>query len=256
MLLTDEGHQRIAEIAQRHGFSPEAAQTLLAALVAGNGNQAQFNHPELGGMGQWSMGGMLMIGDMFNSGLKFRVDGLAQELSAIVGSIAQLQPPRTAATGWFSQSSIWPEDLGAPTSSGAQNDMQYAVFPAHRRLAVMRGGRLFLYDTGDHLIGGVSQQQGGGNGLSFTSQYGPVSLDSLTDVTGVDPVPVPVVPEPQPAAPAQMPEPVPQSVPDPVVATDDGAIFAKIEQLHGLFTRGILTQTEFDTKKAELLGRL
>ena len=29
-----------------------------------------------------------------------------------------------------------------------------------------------------------------------------------------------------------------------------------IEQLHALLTRGILTQAEFDAKKAELLARL
>jgi hypothetical protein len=30
---------------------------------------AQFDHPDLGGMGQWTAGGMTMIGDMFNAGL-------------------------------------------------------------------------------------------------------------------------------------------------------------------------------------------
>jgi hypothetical protein len=50
----------------------------VAALQRSGGGQAQFGHPDLGGMGQW-MPGMLMIGDMFNSGLKARVDSLFQD---------------------------------------------------------------------------------------------------------------------------------------------------------------------------------
>ena len=72
--LTPEGERIVEDIARRHGFSTDAATSLLRALAAGNGTQAQFNHPELGGMGQWSQGGMIMIGDMFNNGLKARVD--------------------------------------------------------------------------------------------------------------------------------------------------------------------------------------
>jgi hypothetical protein len=32
-------------------------------------------------MGQWSQGGMIMIGDMFNNGLKYRVDSLCNDLT-------------------------------------------------------------------------------------------------------------------------------------------------------------------------------
>ncbi|MFT4013968.1 MAG: SHOCT domain-containing protein [Paracoccus sp. (in: a-proteobacteria)] len=269
MLLTDEGHLRVAEIAQRHGFSVSATEAMLAAMVHGNGSQAQFNHPEFGGMGQWSMGGMLMIGDMFNNGLKFRVDGLAQELSGLIGSSSLFQPARAAGAGLFAASSIWPAELGAPSSSGAQNDMQYAVFPAHHRLAVMQGGRMALYDTGNHLIGGVSQQQGGGNALLFSSQYGPVSLDSLTPVAlpgttpATAPKPAETPAEPPALTASDVASPVPAYAPTAPAprtttrpASDDGSIFAIIEQLHGLFSRGILTQTEFEAKKAELLGRL
>lgn len=234
MLLTDQGQEKLGEIAKRHGFSPDAAEVMLAALLRGNGRQAQFDQPEFGGMGQWSSGGMVMIGDMFNNALKSRVSDLANDLSGLVGS-SELFRPQDAAGG-VSPISPWPADLGAPSSSGAQNDLQYAVFPAHRRLAVMQGGRLSVYDTGDHLIGGVSQQQGGGSSLQFTSQHGPVSLDSLTPVDGA------AAPNAEAAAPA--------------TTTDDSSVFATIEQLHGLFKRGILSEAEFETKKAELLSRL
>ena len=36
--------------------------------------------------------------------------------------------------------SSWPAELGSPSSSGAQNDMSYAYFPATRRLAIRVGG--------------------------------------------------------------------------------------------------------------------
>jgi hypothetical protein len=164
----------IADIAQRHGFSPDAARAIVEALRHGGGGMAQFNHPELGGMGQWAAGGMLMIGDMFNHGLKARVDGLCRDLAAMPAPIpaaAEQQPNH-----W------WPADLGAPSAAGAQNDMRYACFPDQRRLAVMRDGRVRVYDTGDHRIGGFSQQQSGSQSLAFSSQTGPVRLEDLKEV--------------------------------------------------------------------------
>jgi hypothetical protein len=43
-------------------MSTDAVRAILEA--ASGGGMAQFNYPDLGGMGQWSSGGMLMIGDM------------------------------------------------------------------------------------------------------------------------------------------------------------------------------------------------
>jgi hypothetical protein len=170
----------IDEIAQRHGFSPEAARAVAEALRRGGGRMAQFSHPELGGMGQWAAGGMLMIGDMFNNGLKARVDALCRDLAAMPGPIpaaAELQPGQSSGTADW-----WPAELGSPSATGAQNDMRYACFPKQRRLAVMRDGRVRVYDTGDHRIGGFSQQQSGTQSLAFTSQTGPVRLEDLQEV--------------------------------------------------------------------------
>jgi hypothetical protein len=73
----------------------------------------------------------------------------------------------------------WPDELGAPASSGGQNDMRYAFFPEKRRLLVEQGGKKTVYDSGDHQISGVSQQSGQTTSLVFTSQSGPVALDTL-----------------------------------------------------------------------------
>ena len=73
----------------------------------------------------------------------------------------------------------WPRELGRPASSGGQNDFRYAFFPDHRRLAVERGGRVALYDSGEHRIAGVSQEASGDGSLVFTTPEGEVALDEL-----------------------------------------------------------------------------
>ncbi len=73
----------------------------------------------------------------------------------------------------------WPEDLGSPSTSGAQNGMKYAFFPEKRRLLIEANGQVSTYDSGDHRIGGVSQADGGGQSVTFTSQNGEVDIGSL-----------------------------------------------------------------------------
>ena len=150
--LTTEARQIVQNLAGAHGVSANAIEVLLHALAAGNGTQAQFNHPELGGMGQWSQGGMIMIGDMFNHGLKYRVSQLCDELSGLMRHRAMFVPPPTQSqfpsqpggASLFVQGSgfgsWWPADLGSPAASGSQNDMSYAYFPLSRRLAIRLGG--------------------------------------------------------------------------------------------------------------------
>src|ERR1700681_5114181 len=81
--LTDQGLQKISDLAEHYGVSADAVMTLLQALLNSKGTMAQFDHRELGGAGQWMPGGMTMVGDMFNHGLKAKVDGLCSELSKI-----------------------------------------------------------------------------------------------------------------------------------------------------------------------------
>ena len=171
---------------------------------------AQFEHRELGGRGQWMLGGMVMVGDMFNHALKTAVDGLCTELSRLLtpdlvqaqsarsqmhsqgvqrqqqGGWSQTDSSRTpASTSLFvpgvtgSEEEWWPADLGVPAASGAQNTMRYAYFPEKRRLAVSVPGKVTVYDTLDHQVSGVSQQQGVGSSFTFTSQHGVVALHTL-----------------------------------------------------------------------------
>jgi hypothetical protein len=166
----------IDDIGRRHGFGSEATRSVAEALRRADGRMAQFNHPELGGMGQWSAGGMIMIGDMFNHSLKGRVEALCNDLSGSVEPGSPGTEPGSPQKDW------WPADLGHPSASGAQNDMRYACFPDKRRLAVMRDGKTKVYDTGEHRIQGFSQQQGSSQTLTFASQQGSVRLDQLKEV--------------------------------------------------------------------------
>jgi hypothetical protein len=82
--------------------------------------------------------------------------------------------PMKPATPW------WPDDLGQPDTSGAQNDLRYAYFASRHRLAVSRGGKATVYDTGEYEVRGVQQQQGSeGADLTFSSQNGEVPLSRL-----------------------------------------------------------------------------
>jgi hypothetical protein len=268
--LTSQARQIVQDLARAHGVGADAVETLLRAVAAGGGTQAQFNHPELGGMGQWSQGGMIMIGDMFNQGLKYTVSQLCDELAGLLRNQPVFAPAPAPVqmqgqgfgqsqqqgmgmgTSLFAQGGnfgpTWPAELGSPAASGAQNDMSYAYFPATRRLAIRVGGELRIYDTGDHMIGGVSQQQGGDQSLTFTSQYGLVRVADLPVVSPVAQKPAEPMGTPQQASGAPA-----ASAPAPVVADD---IFALIEKLAALREKNILTDEEFAAKKTELLSRL
>jgi hypothetical protein len=168
-----------------------------------------------------------------------------------VGPVSLFVPPAPGPSGDW-----WGADLRWPTSTGAQNGVRYAYFAQARRLAIEVGGRVTIYDTLDHQIGGFSQQQGAGGSLTFSSQYGLVEVARLP-VVAVDGVP--------PSAPAPAPAPAPAAVASPLAppaaggaspAGGEGDLFALIERLADLRAKGILSDEEFAAKKTELLGRL
>jgi hypothetical protein len=225
----------------------DATLGMLDAVIHGNGNQAQFSHPEFSGSGQWMRGGMTMVGDMFNHGLKATVDNLCNELSNALAS-TQLFPPAPAGARHGNQ--WWPGDLGIPFSTGGQNNLRYAVFD--RRLAVEANGQVTVYDTLDHNIGGVSQQQSGDTSLTFSSQFGSVAVDSLPVLSGPG---LPLPPAVNFAAPPPF-QPSQAETPQPGRTENFDDILGLIEKLARLRDAGALTDEEFGTKKSQLLSRL
>ena len=132
--LTPEGRRIVEDLAQRHRFSAEAVTAMLMAVVAGGGSKAQFDHPEFGGMGQWSQGGMTMIGDMFNNALKARVDGLCAEL---VGLLAR-QPLTPQPMGGQARAASPPTAAGERSACSCRSPAVHPVLVAGRpRSAVL-----------------------------------------------------------------------------------------------------------------------
>jgi len=260
--LTDIGENLVNNIASRYGLSHDAVVHMLVAVNNGGGSMAQFNCPELGGSGQWMRGGMTMVGDMFNNGLKNTVDNLCNELADILVN-NQVFPVIPAGTPGSNQ--WWPGDLGTPFSSGAQNNIRYAVFP--NRLAVELNGQVSVYDTLDNNISGVSQQQGGNTSLTFSSQWGNISVSSLPLLSGQSIEP----PQNNFAEPAMAPQQDMTPMPEPAntiepmnTATLDSTapqystnetleIIEKLAQLRDI---GALTEDEYNVKKMDLLKRI
>jgi hypothetical protein len=276
--LTAAATDTLQDIGRRHHLPLDAVAALFEAIAHGQGGMAQFNHPALGGAGQWMRGGMTMVSDMFNPRLRAQVDALCEELSGLYASRppsawfmppgdrgasrardqnAARVPPDDAGTGgrW------WPPELGSPDSTGSQDRTRYAYFARHHRLAIERDGELTVFDTLDHDLRGFSQQQSGRSALTFSSQHGELDLRDL-----------PVVP-PRPAqarsggpTPAPIPAPVQGTAPEKATAdrtapwgpgnTGEQDVIATIERLGSLREKGLLSDDEFQAKKSELLRRL
>lgn len=275
--LSPAGQQIINNIAQRYNFSSDAVFSMLLSVINGNGSMAQFNHPEFGGSGQWMRGGMIMLGDMFNNGLKNSVGNLCQELANLI-----VNEPNLIQTGSFqsqsqgnqeqanytnsqqnssnssnavslfvsgADSQNWWTAIGLqfPNSTGKQNNICYAYFAGIRRLAIKLNSDITLYDTLDHQIGGFSQQQGNDASLTFSSQYGLIDIKSLP-VISINNVAM------QPANPPQIVVPISNDL--QVQSSQEIDIFTAIEKLAILKNKAILTENEYSIKKAELLARL
>ncbi|GGX92911.1 SHOCT domain-containing protein [Massilia dura] len=302
--LSPAGQQVIDDIARRYGYSTDAVLSMLQSVINGNGRMAQFNHPEFSGSGQWMSGGMTMVSDMFNNNLKNSVSNLCSELSQLVTA----QPDLLRSGSFQSQSQggqqqdsysggthygagqggaaggaslfvppapgsnvdWWGADLRWPNSTGAQNGVRYAYFAQARRLAIEVNGRVTIYDTLDHQIGGFSQQQSYGGSLGFNSQHGLidvarlpiVSVDGVVQESGAGSgpgagagyAPAQASGQAAPAAQGAAPGVSPQR--GATGNAKDSDIFATIDKLAELRSRNILTDAEFDAKKAELLARL
>ena len=258
--LTDVGENLVNDIAFRYGLSREAVVHMLVAVNNGGGSMAQFNCPELGGSGQWMRGGMTMVGDMFNNNLKATVNNICSELSSILANnqVFPVVPAGTPANNQW-----WPSNLGSPFSSGAQNNIRYAVFP--NRLAVELNGKVSVYDTLNNNIGGVSQQQGGNTSLTFSSQFGTIAVSSLPLISGPGMAPAP---QTNFATPPQTSSKPTQSNGNsfntnnsnpannfsvPANANDALELLGKLAKLRDV---GALTDNEYNAKKAEILSRI
>ncbi|MDZ7817152.1 MAG: SHOCT domain-containing protein [Aliarcobacter sp.] len=258
--LTIEGQNIVNDLSNKYNLSQDAVIHMIGSVNNGGGSMAQFNCPELGGGGQWMRGGMTMVGDMFNYGLKNTVDNLCNDISNALATtiIFPIAPKGTTQSNQW-----WPVELGNPFSSGAQNSTRYAIF--QNRLAVDINGNVTVYDTLDNNISGISQQQGGNDSLTFSSQYGTILVSTLPIVKGANQSNN-TNQQNNFVAPIQnnFVEPIPEPISQPAINNTSNSvsnessktIIELIEQVASLHKAGILTDNEFNTKKAELLSRL
>jgi hypothetical protein len=178
----------IPSIAERYHVSIDAAREVERALRATGGRQAQFSHPELGGTGQW-MPGMLMIHAAADRQLRTRVEGLLDEVAAVVrgsdtAAPAALArdpdaPPALSRVDLPAGESWWPAPYGHPAAQGCQSGIRYAWFPGRCCVLVQVGSRIDCYDTAEHQVRGVGQQQGSSSRLVLTTASGEIPLDYL-----------------------------------------------------------------------------
>ncbi|GAB4544409.1 MAG: hypothetical protein OHK0023_01160 [Anaerolineae bacterium] len=151
-------------LAQMYGLSRAAVIALVEAIRLGGGRQAKWNHPELGGTGQWQPG-MVIIGDMFNATLRAKLEQLC-------ATIAAMDTGRATPIWWDAR-------LGKPALSGGQSNLHYAYFPDHRELHLRLNGKTLIYDTGDHVITGVMIES---NQLRFLTPHKALGLEDFSPV--------------------------------------------------------------------------
>ena len=289
MTLTPETNTKLDELAAQYSLSRPALDTLLAAIIAGNGKMAQFSHPDLGGSGQWMAGGMTMVGDMFNHSLRARVAAVCEALAGLVGRLPAAAPENIRHS-FSSRTAWWPDELGTPAQAGGQNASRYAIFPAARRVAILENGQCSVYDTLDYTVTGVSQQQGGTASMILGTDRGSIALSALPVVSeGENSAAKPsTTPSGNPRSPDTVPSGNSQSwshsfassstsSADPVSAgkspestgaapvkssraasdsDESESILRTIERLAELRDKSVITEDEFSAKKAELLSAL
>ncbi|TAE03736.1 MAG: hypothetical protein EAZ97_01080 [Bacteroidetes bacterium] len=143
--------KKLKEIAKKHNFSEELVERIWENLLQTQGNQVQFNEPELGAMGQWQ-NGMVMISDMFNLRLKNKVNDLCTELSVLAKEqlTNDAKKPKSK------------DESEKADCIASQNGTEYAYFSKTNRLRMRKDDKTTFYDTTGYKITGISQAQQNG----------------------------------------------------------------------------------------------
>jgi hypothetical protein len=170
-------------LAEQYAIDASVLEDLLRQLERTQGRQAQFNHPALGGYGQWQSG-MLMISAMNDHALKARVTRLFEDLLPLTrvpttppqpSPITPPPAPGSGASQGQQQSSQGGTGGGRSGFSGAQNGISYRYDSASNQLVI---NDTDTYDTTGYRLTGVSasQQNGGASSLVIHTDVGPKEL--------------------------------------------------------------------------------
>lgn len=171
--------QEYQRIAQQYGVSAEAVQQLAHALIRGRLKTARFNHPELGGIGKWRRGDVL-LGDVRDEDHKTLVWRLAEELMPLLKHV-----PLPASSEENEQTLVMPwwgdRLLGEPIITDRFESVQYGYFLESRRVIVLRGDDLIHYDADGLLVTGLVRRVSPSRGLELILQTvtGEVNVEAL-----------------------------------------------------------------------------
>jgi hypothetical protein len=243
--LYDTGEHHIAGFSQQQGpggavvfRTPEGSVSLSSLTsIGGLSQQAQSSgggsqQQQQVSTGLPSMGGLTPLGGM-------------APMAPMAGMAPMAFAPMAPVDPW------WPAELGSPSATGAQNDLRYALFPVARCLVVEVHGRRSVHDIGELQISGCSLASDAEGGARFTTNAGTIPLASLPEVrlgTAASPAAVPAA---GPAVAVTAPAPA-----DGARDTTQADVLDALAKLGELKEKGILTEEEFASKKAELLRRL
>ena len=109
---------------------------------------AQFSHADFGGMSQWSPG-MSMVGDMFNTQLKSKLDALCTEIvahltaSQVVGADVSSKPEEVSYRSEATSPAWWPNGCGPSGSGGWSERPPIRNFSRNPPLGHRRSGQEF-----------------------------------------------------------------------------------------------------------------
>lgn len=173
----------IKELSSKYEIDQDAVECLYNSIQAGNGTMAQYNHPGLGGMGQWMAGGSVMS---FNWVLAGKITQMANAISQKIlerPSQQSSQPAKVVPVSPVQQKPVvnnsnpsftpfapmkpmapmtfsFPQGNGekSPDMSGAQNGTSYKYFKNDDVLEITKNGSTKKIILSAKLVG-VSQEQ-------------------------------------------------------------------------------------------------
>jgi hypothetical protein len=122
--MAETNGELVDRLARQHSLSPAAVRVVMMALRDGGGRMAQFSHADFGGMSQWSPG-MSMVGDMFNTQLKSKLDALCTDIAAsmdmseVAGGGVRSAADGVSYRSISGSSDWWPSGLGRPGAVGS-----------------------------------------------------------------------------------------------------------------------------------------
>lgn len=173
------------QVSATYGLSIEAIEVLAQALVEGGYRSASFNHRELGGVGKWN-GGDVILGDMSQEAWRLKIWRAIQALLPTLQQTIRAAPVADTDDATFVM--MWWADvtLREPAISGVFESLTYGYFLEAGRVVVRNEDHhtLMHYDARGLLVTGLDVAAGerGQRVLVLRSINGDVPVHELPPI--------------------------------------------------------------------------